>query len=425
MQPRSPGRRGAVMTEAPGAWARGRTAVVGVGQTALSKAAEESVLELALQACLDALSDAGVAPHEVDGLLRFAAPFETVSHAELVRNLGIRDLGYFGEVPLGGEASAGMLHHAVGALVSGRASVVLAYRAIKQSGGNRFGRADQALHGGPPADEAVHVGGDAAFTWPYWMMAPAHLFALWASRYLDEAGIAEADLRQALGRVAIDQRRYANNRPGALLHQRTLDAEQFEAARMISWPLTLFMLCLENDGACAVVVTTRERAAALGGSAASILATSQSLAPRREPMSMYGDDLLEIFPPARAERLWAEAGVAPGEVSVAELYDATSLMTLLSLEQYGFVAPRKAWRHVAEHGIGLESPLPVNTHGGHLADGYVHGMTGVIEAVHQIRGTATNQVRDASLSFFGGPSGSAAIFATPEVAARVSEGVRP
>lgn len=410
------------MVEAPGAWTRGRTAVVGVGQTALSKAAEESVLELALQACLEALDDAGVAPGEVDGLLRFGAPFETVSHAELVRNLGIRELGYFGEIPLGGEASAGMLHHAVGALVSGRASVVLAYRAIKQSAGNRFGRADQALHGGPPVDQDVHVGGDAAFTWPYWMMAPAHLFGLWASRYLEEAGIGEADLRSALGRVAMDQRVYANNRPGSLLYHRTLDAEQFEAARMISWPLTLFMLCLENDGACAVVVTTAERARALHSAAVPILATSQSLAPRREPMSMYGDDLLEIFPPARAERLWAEAGVTPGEVSVAELYDATSLMTLLSLEQYGFVPHRTAWKHVADHGIALDSPLPVNTHGGHLADGYVHGMTGVVEAVRQVRGTAVNQVPGAELSFFGGPSGSAAVLASPEAAARACEG---
>ncbi|MGH8988352.1 MAG: thiolase C-terminal domain-containing protein [Acidimicrobiales bacterium] len=410
------------MTEPPGAWTRGRTAVVGVGQTPLTKAAEQSVLELALDACLEALADAGIAPSDVDGLLRFAAPFETVSHAEIVRNLGIRDLGYFGEVPLGGEASAGMLHHAVGALVSGRASVVLAYRSIKQSSGNRFGRADQALHGGPPADEDMHVGGDAAFTWPYWMMAPAHLFALWASRYLEEAGITEAQLRRSLGRVAIDQRGYANNRPGALLHHRTLDVDQFEAGRMISWPLNLFMICLENDGACAAVLTTVERAASLDGPAVPILATCQSMAPRREPGSMYGDDLLEIIPPSRITRLWAEAGISPREISVAELYDATSLMTLLSLEQYGFTPHRRAWQHVIEHGIGLGSPLPVNTHGGHLADGYVHGMTGVIEAVRQVRGTATNQVAGVSTSFFGGVSGSAAIFANADVAARVSEG---
>ncbi len=403
------------MPDGGAAWTRGRAAIVGVGQTPLSRAAPESVLELAVQASLEALADAGLDPGEVDGLLRFGAPFETISHAALVRNLGIRDLRYFGEVPLGGEATAGMVHHAVAAIVSGRASVVLAYRAIKQSAGNRFGRADQALQGRPPADEDVIVTGELAFTWPYWMMAPAHLFALWASRYMAVNQIGEAELRDALARIALDQRAYANARPGALLHHKPLDRDQFEAARMISWPLTLFMICLENDGACAVVVTSEERAAELDCTPAAILATCQSLAPDHEPMSMYAEDLLEIFPAGTSERLWADAGIGSGEVSVAELYDASSLMTLLSLELYGFVAPGTAFAHVTEHGIGPASPLPVNTHGGHLADGYVQGMTGLIEAVRQLRGTAENQIPDVSASFYGGVSGSAVVLGAPSL----------
>ena len=401
------------------AWTRGRAAIVGVGQTPLTRAAEESVLELAVSASLEALADAGVDPSGVDGLLRFGGPFETVSHSSLVRNLGIRELSYYGEVPLGGEASAGMIHHALGALLSGRASVVLAYRAIKQSGGNRFGRADQALHGGAPADEDIVMTGDLAFTWPYWMMAPAHLFALWASRYMAESKISEAQFRDALARVALDQRAYANRRPGALLHHKTLDRDQFEAARMISWPLNLFMICLENDGACAVVVTTEDRAAQLDCVPAPILATCQSLAPDHEPMSMYAEDLLEIFPPSGMERLWADAGIGPEDISVAQLYDASSLMTLLSLELYGFVSRGQAWKHVSEHGIGPESPLPVNTHGGHLADGYVQGMTGLVEAVRQLRGTALNQIPDATTSFYGGVSGSAVVLGAPSVVERV------
>jgi acetyl-CoA acetyltransferase len=418
MLPRPPAAEPAV-ADPPAAWARGRTAIVGVGQTALSRSARESVLELAVQASLEALADAGLEPGDVDGLLRFGGPFETVSHAALVRNLGIRELGYLGEIPLGGEASGGMVHHAAGALLSGRASVVLAYRAIKQSDGNRFGRADQALHSGAPTGEDIVVGGDLSFTWPYWMMAPAHLFALWGSRYMAENGLSEADFREALGRVAIDQRRYANARPGALLHARALDREQFEAGRLIAWPLNLFMICLENDGACAVVLTTTQKAARLDCVPAPILAACQSLSPDHEPMSMYAEDLLQIFPAERAERLWADAGVGPGDVSVAQLYDATSLMTLLSLELYGFVPRGLAWRHVTKHGIGPGSPLPVNTHGGHLADGYVQGMTGVVEAVRQLRGTAVNQVPGVSVSFYGGPSGSAVVLGSPEVAGRL------
>jgi acetyl-CoA acetyltransferase len=410
-----------VTATSPAAWTRGRTAIVGVGQTPLERASDSTVLELALNASLAALDDAGIDPAEVDGLLRFAAPFETVGHAEMARNLGVRELSYFGEVPLGGEATAGMIHHAVAALLTGRAEVVLAYRAIKQSGGNRFGRADQALHGGAPADDDVPAPGGLQFTWPYWMMAPAHLFALWATRYMEEARIDEAALQDALGRIAIDQRAYAATHPGAMLGHKPLDRDGFAQARMISWPLSLFAICLENDGACALVLTTAERARTLDGSAAPVLATSQSLAPDHEPMSMYARDLLEIFPRTRAQRLWADAGVTPAEVSVAELYDASSLMTLLSLELYGFVERGSAWRHVAEHGIGADSPLPINTHGGHLADGYVQGMTGLVEAVRQLRGEADNQVADVQVAFYGGVSGGGVVLGSPDTVARVAE----
>ncbi|MBO0687480.1 MAG: hypothetical protein J2P45_30380, partial [Candidatus Dormibacteraeota bacterium] len=93
----------------------------------------------------------------------------------------------------------------------------------------------------------------------------------------------------------------------------------------------------------------------------------------------------------------------------AELYDATSFMTLRSLESYGFVPEGQGWRHLVEQGIGLGSPLPVNTHGGHLSEGYLHGMNGVLEAVRQLRGTACNQVPGAEVALVGAPAGSAVI----------------
>ena len=388
-------------------------AIAGIGQTELAKASPHSALELAVQASLAALDDAGIEPGEVDGMLRFGAPFETVCHAALTRSLGLGELGYFAEIPLGGEASAGMVGQAAAAVASGQASVVLAFRSIKQSGGNRFGRADQRLHGGPPEDADVVMHDDFAFTWPYWMMAPAHLFALWATRYMHVNGLSYEELQRALGTIALAQREYANANPGALMRDRLLDWEGFLAGRMISWPLSLFTICLENDGAAAVVVTGAERARSLRQPPAEILAATQSLAPRREPMSVYADDLIEIFPPRTAERLWRAAGCGPADVAVAELYDATSLMTLLSLELYGFVERGQAWRHVIDHGIALDSPLPVNTHGGHLSDGYVHGMTGVVEAVRQLRGTSPNQAHDVDIAFFGAPSGSAVVLGRP------------
>ena len=77
-----------------------------------------------------------------------------------------------------------------------------------------------------------------------------------------------------------------------------------------------------------------------------------------------------------------------GDIDVAEFYDATSYMPLRSLESYGFVPDGQAWRYVTEQGTGPDSPLPVNTHGGHLSEAYLHGMNGILEAVRQLRGTA-------------------------------------
>ena len=70
---------------------------------------------------------------------------------------------------------------------------------------------------------------------------------------------------------------------------------------------------------------------------------------------------------------------------------ATSVEVLLGLEVYGFAAPGQGWRYLLEAGISLSSPLPVNTHGGHLSEAYIHGMNHILEAVRQLRGTSTSQ----------------------------------
>jgi acetyl-CoA acetyltransferase len=129
-------------------------------------------------------------------------------------------------------------------------------------------------------------------------------------------------------------------------------------------------------------------------------------------MGIYaGGELLELFPPAAAARLFERAGVRQADIDVAEFYDATSYMPLRSLESYGFVPDGQAWRYVTEQGTGHGSPLPVNTHGGHLSEAYLHGMNGILEAVRQLRGTACNQVPGAEVALVGAPAGSAAILA--------------
>jgi len=394
-------------------------AIVGIGQTAYGKVLPGTAWELALEAVLAACADAGVDVAEVDGMCRFTAPFEPVTEAMLVRGLGIPELSFFAQAPHGGEALGAVLMHAAGAVSAGLASTVVVYRALSQSRGGRFGRADgRGPGGGGPGGEGPEAGivvpeqDNLSFAWPYGLMSPGQLFALWARRYAAVHGLSDEDLTRALGTIAITQRQYANRNPDAMMRDRKLDWDAYRGARMISEPLRLFDLCLENDGACAFVVTAADRARALRPDPVWILSATQTLAPYREPMGLYtSGDLLELFPPEAAGRLFAQAGVTRADIDVAEFYDATSYMPLRSLESYGFVPDGQAWRYVIEQGTGPDSPLPVNTHGGHLSEAYLHGMNGILEAVRQLRGTAVNQVPDADVALVGAPAGSAAILA--------------
>ncbi len=392
-------------------------AIAGIGQTAYAKALPPAAWELAVEAVLAACADAGVDVADVDGMCRFTAPFETVSEAMLVRALGIRELSFFAQAPHGGEALGAVVAHAAAAVSAGLANVVVVYRALSQSRGGRFGRADRGDRADRGAGESaacivVPEQDNLSFAWPYGLMSPGQLFALWARRYATVHGLTDEDLTRTLGTIAITQRQYANSNPAAMMRDRKLDWETYQSARMISEPLRLFDLCLENDGACAFVVTSAERARALRDDPVYVLSATQTLSPYREPMGIYtGGEMLELFPPAAADRLFSQAGVSRKDIDVAELYDATSYMTLRSLESYGFAADGAGWRYVLDHGTGPGSPLPVNTHGGHLSEAYLHGMNGILEAVRQLRGTACNQVAGAEVALVGAPAGSATILA--------------
>jgi 17-hydroxy-3-oxo-4-pregnene-20-carboxyl-CoA lyase len=391
---------------------RRTAAIAGIGQTAYAKALPPAAWELAVEAVLAACADAGVDVADVDGMCRFTAPFETVSEAMLVRALGVRELSFFAQAPHGGEALGAVVAHAAAAVSAGLANVVVVYRALSQSKGGRFGRADRAGGGDGAADIVVPEQDNLSFAWPYGLMSPGQLFALWARRYAAVHGLTDEDLTRTLGTIAITQRQYANSNPAAMMRDRKLDWETYASARMISEPLRLFDLCLENDGACAFVITSAERARALRDDPVYVLSATQTLSPYREPMGIYtGGEMLELFPPAAADRLFEQAGVSRKDIDVAELYDATSYMTLRSLESYGFAADGAGWRYVLEQGTGPDSPLPVNTHGGHLSEAYLHGMNGILEAVRQLRGTACNQVSGAEVALVGAPAGSATILA--------------
>src|SRR3984885_1117951 len=108
---------------------RDATAIVGIGQTEFSKAAGRSETQLAAEAIVSALSDAGMTTDDVDGIVSYT--IDPVEETELVRTVGIPEIAFSSRVPYGGGGSQGVLLHAAAAVASGLAKTVVAFRAVK------------------------------------------------------------------------------------------------------------------------------------------------------------------------------------------------------------------------------------------------------------------------------------------------------
>jgi acetyl-CoA acetyltransferase len=389
---------------------RKKTAIVGIGQTEFSRDSGRSEWQLAQEAILAALADAGLEARDVDGLVRYS--YDNVTPAMVVRGLGMTDVRWFSDIPFGGTAQCGVIAQAAAAIHAGIARTVVIWRALNERSGVRYGRAERHI----AADgEFVFAAGDKTpsgqFAGPYGLHVPGQSMALWAQRYAWEAGLDRERFAEVLGTIAVQQRRYANGNPLALMRDKPLDMQGYLAGRMIAEPLRLFDYCLETDGAAALVITGAETARALRHDPVYVLAAQQSLFPHSEPITVYAHDLMVHTGPGNTEKLFADAGVAHADLSLAQFYDATSFMVVSDLETYGIAKPGQGWSHVLEQGIGLDSSLPVNTHGGHLSEGYIHGLNHITEAVRQLRGTASNTVRNAQVALLGCNGASGALLA--------------
>ena len=176
----------------------GRAAIAGIGQTEFSKESGRTELQLACEAVLAAITDAGLDAADVDGLVTFT--MDTSEEMEVARNLGMRELSMFTRVPYGGGASAGVVMQAAMAVATGVADVVVCYRAFNERSGNRFGTASAQVTTLP-----------LWFAWyaPYGLMTPAAWVALHARRYMETYGVTNADF----GRIAVVDRLHAATNP--------------------------------------------------------------------------------------------------------------------------------------------------------------------------------------------------------------------
>jgi acetyl-CoA acetyltransferase len=371
-----------------GAVGGGGFGITGIGATPFSRASGKSVLALAVEASAAAIADAGMVPAEIDGVVRCEQ--EAVLPNALAHTLGLQDLAYWGSVGVGGSAPCAMVGQAAAAIAAGLATNVLVFRSLNGRSGARFGqsRAPKRVGGEGTYDEYFS---------PFGLLAPGQMFALIAQRHMSEFGTTS----DQLGRIATACRARANANPAAQMQGRPMSMEDYRAARLISDPLRLYDYCLETDGACALIVSSAARARDCPWPPVMIAATAQGAMPGVQggvvfPSLMRGT--ITTQPSANvARRLYGRSGLTPAGIDVAQLYDCFTITVLLQLEDYGFCEKGEGGPYAESGAIDLGGSLPINTAGGNLSEGYIHGLNHVVEGVRQIRGSSTSQVRGAEV----------------------------
>lgn len=376
--------------------AQEKVAIAGIGETEYTKwggITDRSQFQLTAEAICTALDDAGLKPKDVDGFTSYS---NDANEANLMQvALGVPHLRYTGMVwGGGGGGSCGAVALAAAAIKSGQADTVVAYRGLCQGQTRRFGRSNAAR---------THTN----FTMPFGLLAPAQMLSLIVRRHMHLYGTKSEHLAE----IALSTRENANRNPRAVMYDKKMTREDYFASRMISDPLRLYDCCLESDGACAVVVTSSERARDLRQRRVDVLAAAQGsgrdwgsgpLGSHNMPNESYATtNSVEL-----AQDLYRQAGVGPQDIDVAQIYDHFSGMVIIALEDYGFCARGAGGDFVADGNIRWEGgSLPINTSGGNLSEAYIHGFTHIIEGVRQLRGDSTSQVKDAEVCLVTGGLG--------------------
>jgi acetyl-CoA acetyltransferase len=356
----------------------GSTAIAGIGQTEFSKCSGRSEIQLAAEAARAAIVDAGLRPSDIDGMVTFS--LDNNDEIQLMNNLGIDRLSWVARTHHGGAGASATVQLAAAAVASGAATHVLVYRAFNERSGHRFGQPHQAV-----TSERMN------WYLPFGLDTPAKFYAMWYSRYMQRYGVSNEDL----GRYVVTARRHAATNPAAWFYGKPITLEDHQASRWIVEPvLRLLDCCQESDGGVALVVTSLERARDLAAPVVVVSASAQSHRRGGDVMFPYYDPEIADFPEAEdcAAQLWAASGLQPSDIVVAMIYENFSPVVLMQLEAYGFCAKGEAKHLIAGGGIELDGQIPVNTNGGLLGEGYIHGVNNILEAVRQIRGTAANQI---------------------------------
>jgi acetyl-CoA acetyltransferase len=367
---------------------RNRVAVVGTSFSQIGRKVDRPLGALAVEACLGAIEDAGLRPEDIDGVANYPNPSRVgggnVDGVDLVgvnyiaRALKLRNLTWNASLTQGTFTAS--VVEGIHAIAAGTCTNVLVWRGMHNPGGGagRHGSLSEAH-------------GDDAFSLPYGLMHATMSFAFPYARYMAKFGAT----REHMAAFAARNRAYAASNPSSPFFDSPYSVEEYMDARMIAEPLSLLDCDMFVDGCGAVVLTSADRAGSLRRPPAYVSGHASLGLRRTNRPIMALEDFMEE---ARrvAEVVWATSGLRPKDIDQANLYDGFSYFVLLWLEAFGFCGEGEAFEVMsawdAERGT-----CPINTNGGALGMGRLHGTPQVIEAVRQVQGCAgQHQVPDAA-----------------------------
>jgi len=367
---------------------RDKTAIVGIGHTEYSRDSGRSELTLACEAIGAAIADAGLTPGDIDGITKYT--MDNNDPIDIARNLGIPELRFAGEVNYGGGGGpVGTILMAAMAVATGQAKAVVAFRAMNERSGRgtpRFGQ----------ASAAEGASGLHSYQAPYGLFSPAQSVALAARRHMHLYGTES----RHFGEIAVTCRHHANLNPNAMMYGRPMSIDDHQNSRMIASPLHLLDCCLETDGGAALVITTADRARDLKHPPTYISGIGFGAGHWNHRSIVKDMDSVHSESTVIAKHVFRDAGITHQDIDVLFIYDHFTPLVLMAIEDFGFCKRGEGKDFVSNGRLRWpDGELPMNTSGGNLSEGYMHGMQNTIEAVRQLRGVARCQVKNARHAF--------------------------
>jgi acetyl-CoA acetyltransferase len=362
-------------------------AISGVGQSQIGRRLYRPALDLTVEAVLRAIEDAGLTRDDIDGIATYPGNmdvppgFSGVGVTELQEALRL-ELRWFA----GGLESPGQLGSVVNAalaVAAGLANHVVCFRTVTEaSAQGDKGRSSVTVGGGGGGGRGVRMGGFMQWTLPFGAPSAANWIGMMAMRHFHEFGTT----REQLAQIPLNARRNAVLNPHAI-YTEPMTLEDYLGVRMISEPLCLYDCDVPADGSTAVIVSRADAAPGLRRPPVGIEAVGTAI--RGRPSWDQWDDLTTMACRDAAAMLWERTDLTPADVDIAELYDGFSFIALAWLEALGFCGHGEGGPFV-EGGtrIARDGELPLNTHGGQLSAGRLHGYGFLHEACLQLWGEA-------------------------------------